>query len=155
MHTIPNGENGYKTFAQRCSVQGSAKKRSPRFGEFCYCSCSPLLQSLACSIPTTRGPTLAKPLEGTEVAKSTLLKFVNISAGPWQNISVKECNMESTIYRNRVARLRECCRQAQAEVVRNIKTKFIKSDNQSSRCHISIAPLPAGSEREGINGDVP
>ena len=73
------------------------------FGEFCYCSCSPLLQSLACSIPTTRGPTLAKPLEGTEVAKSTLLKFVNISAGPWQNISVKECNMESLrLYRARL-----------------------------------------------------
>ena len=44
-------------------LQGSAKRRSPRFGEFCYCSCLPLLPVFTCSFHATWGPPFSRALK--------------------------------------------------------------------------------------------
>ena len=43
-------------------VQGSTNRWAPRFGEFCSCSCLPLLPQIACSIHATWGPPISGAL---------------------------------------------------------------------------------------------
>ena len=42
--------------------QGSAERRGTRFGEFCYCSCLPLLPELAHNIHATWGPSFSQAM---------------------------------------------------------------------------------------------
>ena len=73
-------------------VRGVVKKRIPRFGEFCYCCCSPLLPQRACNILATWEwlmTLLAIPVHQNTYCRDCFFSFVptHIKSTPWYETS--------------------------------------------------------------------
>ena len=120
-------------------LQGPAKRRTPGFGEFCYCSRLPLLLGFACSIHATWRPPFGRSLYAWKYARLRLLSPVLFALGKHSCSRVKgdlfrvvrlpsfspvtkgaeEIPPSST----GLPMLRECCRQSQAEVVSKSRNK--------------------------------